>query len=178
MKTILVPTDGSEWADKALDLALDLAKQHGAAVKLLHVLLRDKEPHHLLRLADVAAAGEEVESELKRLEQTPAATRTAEELMANPNVPSRPAPEPLLRKIGAHVLQRASARASARDVAAETLEIADGAIASAIVAAAETAGADAIVMGTRGLRQIEAMTFGSASQDVCREAGCTCISVH
>ena len=43
MKTILMPTDGSEPAVKALDVALDLACQHEANVRLMHVLLRDKE---------------------------------------------------------------------------------------------------------------------------------------
>ena len=77
MQIILVPTDGSEWADKALDLALDLAKQHGAAIKLLHVMLRDKEPHHLLRLPEINAVGQDVVSELHRLEHTPAEKHTA-----------------------------------------------------------------------------------------------------
>lgn len=178
MQIILVPTDGSEWADKALDLALDLALQHGAAIKLLHVLLRDKEPQHLLRLPEINAVGEDVVSELHRLEHTPAEQHTAEEMMANPNAPSRPVSEDVLRKIGSHVLQRANQRATARGVSTELLDVVDGPIAPSIVAAANATGADAIVMGTRGLRQIEAMTFGSASSDVCRDAGCTCISVH
>ena len=39
-------------------------------------------------------------------------------------------------------------------------------------------GADAIVMGTRGLRPMDAITVGSVSQEVCRTAKCTCIMVH
>ena len=176
MKTILVPTDGSEPAMKALDLALDLARQHEAKVQLLHVLLRDKEADELLRLADVKAAGDDIVSELDRLANSPTEPLTAEELMAN--VVKRPAPEPLLRQLGFQVLTTAQARATDRGVEANMLDLADGEPAPTIVATAKTSGADAIVMGTRGLRDIEVITFGSVSQEVCRTAPCTCVAVH
>jgi nucleotide-binding universal stress UspA family protein len=178
MKTILVATDGSSAAEKALDLALDLAEKHGAGIKLLHVLLRDKEPNELLRLPDLSAAEGDVAGALKTLEQNPVTERTAEELMSERNAPARPSPSSLLRTIGAHVLKRASARAAKRGVRADVLEIADGAAAPAIKSAAEDTNADTIVMGTRGLRQIEAITFGSVSQEVCRIVDCTCVAVH
>jgi len=178
MKTILVPTDGSAAAEKALDLALDLAEKHGAAIRLLHVLLRDKEPNELLRLPDLSAADGDLVGALNTLEQSPETPRTAEELMSERNTPRRPSPESVLRAIGAHVLKRASAHAAERGVKAEALDLADGAAAPAIKAAAEAANADTIVMGTRGLRQIEAVTFGSVSQEVCRTVDCTCVAVH
>ena len=52
MKRILVAVDGSRAADKALEVALDLAALYEAEIRLLHVLLRDKEPQELLRLPD------------------------------------------------------------------------------------------------------------------------------
>jgi nucleotide-binding universal stress UspA family protein len=178
MKTILVPTDGSAAAEKALDLALDLAEKHGATINLLHVLLRDKEPNELLRLPELSAAGGDVAGALKSLELSPETPRTAEELMGERNAPRRPTPESVLRIIGTHVLKRAIAHAGKRGVRTEVLELADGAAAPAIKAAAAAANADTIVMGTRGLRQIEAVTFGSVSQEVCRTVECTCVAVH
>lgn len=178
MKTILMPTDGSAAADKALDLALDLAEKHGAAVKLLHVLLRDKEPGEILRLPELAAADESIVSELHALENGPKTSRTAEELMSIPNAPERPVPEELLRTIGTHVLENSRAFAQARGATVELLDLADGAAGPTIAAAAKAEAADTIVMGTRGLRQIEAMTFGSVYQEVCRLLECTCIAVH
>jgi nucleotide-binding universal stress UspA family protein len=38
MKKILVPIDGSESADKALNLALDIARNYKAEVEILHVI--------------------------------------------------------------------------------------------------------------------------------------------
>ena len=176
MNTILVPTDGSEPAMKALDLALDLALQHGANVQLMHVLLRDKEADELLGLPDVKNAGEDVMGELDRLAKSPAEPVSAEDIMAN--VVKRPAPEDVLRLLGAQVLTSAQKYAMQRGVKADVLDLVDGAAAPAIVSAAEAAGADAIVMGTRGLRNIEVITFGSVSQEVCRTAACTCVAVH
>jgi nucleotide-binding universal stress UspA family protein len=38
MKKILVPTDGSEQADKALNFALDMAQKYKAKIEILHVI--------------------------------------------------------------------------------------------------------------------------------------------
>src|SRR5512145_1827616 len=37
-KQILVPTDFSVYSDKALSQAIDIAKQHGSTIHLLHVI--------------------------------------------------------------------------------------------------------------------------------------------
>ena len=178
MRMILVPFDGSKAAQSALDVAVDLAVQHQANITLLHILLHDAEADQLLSLPGISEAGQEVVDELRRLAQTPEPTRTIEEEMANPGSPIRPAPAILLRMIGAHVLEWAKSQAVERGVQAQSLDLADGPAADAILATASDISADAIVMGTRGLRPIEAITVGSVSQEVCRTADCTCIMVH
>lgn len=177
MKTILTPTDGSAAADKALDLALDLAEFKGAKLKLFHVLLRDKEPEELLRLPGVAA-DEPVQVELQELINEPETVWSPQQVMDNPDRPLRPASKALLTAVGNDILARASTRAQARGVAADVLDIADDRTAQAIVKVATDLKADTIVMGMRGLGQIEEVTFGSVSHEVCRLAGCTCITVH
>lgn len=178
MKTILVPTDGSPAADKALGVALDLAQVHGADLKLFHVLLRDKEPAQLLRLPELEEAGENVVSELGRLQSVPVSAPSAAAVMAAPDAASHPTPGPMLKMIGAHILRRALSNAAERGVTAEALELSEGPTAAAIVATADAVEADTIVMGARGLRTIDALTIGSVSQEVCRSAGATCIAVH
>ncbi|MDA7946807.1 MAG: universal stress protein [Hyphomicrobiaceae bacterium] len=178
MDTILVPTDGSVAAEKALDLAFDLAEKHDARIKVLHILLRDKEPDELLRLPELAAADTDMAEELAALAGKPETPHSAEELMAQRGVPDRPVSEALLRAIGGHVLNRAALRAKARGVSAEALPLGDGAAAEAIASTAVAEDVDTIVMGTRGLRQIEAVAFGSVSQQVCRLVKCTCVAVH
>lgn len=178
MKTLLVPTDGSPAAEKALDLAIDLAEKHGANIKVLHILLRDKEPDELLRLPELEAAGQGLAEKLAALADAPETPHSAEELMAERTVPDRPVSEALLRAIGEHVLSRASTRAELRGVRAEILPLCDGVPAQTIASAARNEAADTIVMGMRGLRQIEAVAFGSVSQEVCRLVDCTCVAVH
>ena len=77
INTILVPTDGSVFADKAVSLAGELAKIHGAKIILLHCVLdimHKDVPKHLQDIADIekqtvgdalVAGGKEV---LKRAE--------------------------------------------------------------------------------------------------------------
>jgi nucleotide-binding universal stress UspA family protein len=178
VQTILVAIDGFATADKALDVAFDLAKQRKAKVKLLHVLLRDKEPEELLRLVDLAGVKSVLVKELESLGQAEARDRTGAEIMADPNAPRRPVPEALLRRIGEHILQRAMAKAGRRRIAAEALALGDGTPGPIIAGAATATEADTIVMGSRGLRQIDAFTFGSVSREVCRLAHCSCIAVH
>jgi len=178
MKRILVPFDGSKAAESALGVAVDLALQHGASVKLLHVLLHEAEADQLLGLPGIADTPDEVVEELRRLTQTPEPARSIEQEMANPGAPIRPAPTVLLRLLGSHVLDWAKSRAAERGIEAEELDLVDGPAAETIVSAAGDMNADAIVMGTRGLRPIDAITVGSVSQEVCRTAACTCIMVH
>ena len=178
MQTILVALDGSRSADKALGIALDLARQHKAKLVILHVLLRDQEPAALLRLPGIAAGGPALAGQLKRLRKADPRKRSAEEIMNDLSEPSRSVPEAVLREIATLVLERGRARAARHRVGVEMLEPGDSAAATAIAAAATRLQADAIVMGSRGLRQIDSFTFGSVSQDVCRLAPCTCIAVH
>lgn len=178
MKRVLVPFDGSKAAERALGVAVDLTLQHGADLTLLHVLLHEAEADQLLHLPGIADVPAEVVDELKRLAQRPAPNRSIQEEMSNPGAPMRPAPNVLLRLVGAHVLDWAKARAAARGIEATALDLADGPAAEIILAAARDMDADAIVMGTRGLRPIDAITVGSVSQEVCRTANCTCIMVH
>jgi nucleotide-binding universal stress UspA family protein len=131
-----------------------------------------------MRLPGLRGADGEIEAELARLARAPSGQLSAEELMADPNLPNQPVSEPLLRRIGAHVLRRNRARAANRGVAIEVLDLADDAAAPVIVATAEAIGADTIVMGSHELRNIEAFTFGSVSYAVCRATRCTCVAVH
>ena len=58
---ILVPTDFSEYSDKALRQALDIAKQYGAKVFLLHVI-----QEHAIQTIDEYSIGIEVVQEIEK----------------------------------------------------------------------------------------------------------------
>lgn len=177
-KTILVPTDGSDHAKKAVALAGDLAKLRGARLRLLHVLLRDKEPRELRRLAVVASLDAELQGALEQAEKAPCAPSVPDwaPFMDPASVPSN-VPGPVLKAIGEAVLDQAAHAARAEGVEDIALELEDGAAVEVILSVAARDKADAIVMGHRGLRDIDAITFGSVSNKVSRLATCDVVMI-
>lgn len=178
MKSILVPIDGSPHADRALAIACDLARANGAEIKLLHVLLHDRDPGELLRLPAAGRLRAEVAAQLKRQHEAPAPELTVDEIMAAPNSPAKHVDEGPLIAIAEAVMEDAEEQVAAQGVACEIIPFGQGQPAGRILQAAREGGVDAIVMGCRGLSAIEAFTLGSASQEVCHDAPCPCIMVH
>ena len=177
MKKILFPTDGSKIAGHALDVALDLAELHGAQILLFHAILRDKEPEELLNL-NILADDQNLTEELKVLAEGKKRSAAIEEILSNPNLPEKYVPPELLQKIGDLILNAAQRVCEKRNLKSEILPVNGLAAAEGIVGTVEDLNPDMIVLGMRGLRQIESMTFGSVSSDVCRSVSCRCIAVH
>ena len=149
IKTILVPTDGSDHADKAVAFAGDLASKYGTAVILLHVLSdpgSGRVPNEL--------------SQLVRLEHVWVT-------------------ECDIRQAGANELLH-NAETRAREHGATKIEqvIEEGDPTRHILACAEVRKADLIVMGTRGLGDLQGLLLGSVSHKVGHLAMCTCITVR
>ncbi len=179
MEKILVPTDGSGPADKAIDLACDLATRHGARVCLLHVLLRDKEPEDLRRLAAVTELDAGMQDALARAEATPPNSSVPAAVFAmDPAAVEHPVPEEVLRALGGKVLEAAGRAVKARGIDSVIQALEDGDAARCIVEAAARERADTIVMGHRGLGDIEGITLGSVSNKVSHLAGCTVIMIR
>lgn len=177
MRTILVPVDGSDHSMKAIDLACDLARAHGGRVALMHVLLHDRAADELLRLPMAEAFAAEVRQGLDEIAARETPDLSPQAVMHNPGGVTVPVPDDLLEAVGKSVLAAAHERAGGHGVETELLTLEDGEPAGRILAAAGREDVDAVVMGSRGLSEIEAMTFGSVSHAVFEKAACTCISV-
>ena len=177
MTSILVATDGSAHADKALDVACDLAAQRRAELKILHVRMDDKEPAEMLGLLVLESRGGGLMKVLKDAADAAPDQVTAEEVMQDQGRPIHHVSTQVLEEIGQMVLVDAEEQARSRGVAAEILPIAAAKPAEAILTAAKEHKVGSIVMGCRGLGEIQAISFGSVSQQVCRQAPCTCIAV-
>jgi nucleotide-binding universal stress UspA family protein len=137
-ETILVPTDGSTAARKAVRHALDLAARTGGSVRALSVV--DTGGY-----ASIEASGGAVSGRLR------AAAETAVEWVAT------------------------AARDAGVDV--ETA-VREGSPPAEIVADAEAAGADLIVMGTHGRRGIDRYLLGSVTERVVRTAAVPVLTVR
>jgi nucleotide-binding universal stress UspA family protein len=64
---ILCPTDGSDHAYKALDLAIDMTKKYDAELVILHVPHRSENIDALQRFAEIEGLAPHVNTEIDRL---------------------------------------------------------------------------------------------------------------
>ena len=174
IKTILVATDGSDHAEKAVDLAADIAGKYGAHLVLLHVLLRDISAVYLLAMPLAEALSDDIKAELERLVAAPIEAAAAAGAYIDVRVPVLAG---VLREVANHITEAAREAAGNKGVGDIRVVIGDGDPAKRILAAAEAEGVDTIVLGSRGLGNIRGLLVGSVSHKVGHLAACTCITV-
>ena len=174
IKTILVATDGSGHAQKAIDLAADLAGKYDARMVILHVLLRHTSESDLETLCKENAMPDALEKKFEKL-RTAFLEMVAASYEAGPM--SIPIPDDVLTDVGNLILDNARQSAAAKGVKDIATHIVDGSPADTIIAAAEKEKADMIIMGSRGLGNIAGVLMGSVSHKVSHLSKCTCVAV-
>ncbi|MFO7649251.1 MULTISPECIES: universal stress protein [Halomonas] len=145
-KSILVPVDGSEHAQKALSVACQLARQEeGCILHLVHI------PEELAHETTLVWGIGAIAIEASREEREEA---------------------------GKQVMSRAAE--AAREQGATSIEtvIGQGDPARTILSESRRRGVDAIVMGSRGLSDLQGFVVGSVSHKVAHTAECTVITVR
>ncbi len=147
-KHILVCVDGSEHANRAVDVASDLAKSEGAELTLLHAMAR--------------AGGTHVPEALESFEKIEHMRITERDVMES---------------VGREILVEAQQRAREKGVATCTTAMEVGDPAKIIVESVARTGADLIVMGRRGLGDLKGLLLGSVSHKVAQAADCCCLTV-
>jgi nucleotide-binding universal stress UspA family protein len=171
---IVVPTDGSDHAKKACDLAGDLAAKYGAAVTILHVMMSDASLDQLQLLATEHGADEALMKQIEELVQLPMESFS----YGSDAVPmSVPVPQEVLTAIGGLVTAAARKAMSEKGVENISVQMVGGHAAGAIIDAAERTGADMIIMGSRGLGNLKGMLVGSVSHKVNNLSPVTCVTV-
>ncbi|MDX1609420.1 MAG: universal stress protein [Halofilum sp. (in: g-proteobacteria)] len=147
VRNILVPIDGSIHAQRALELAADLAARHEARLHVMHVLLRGDVPEELRALSE------------RKDEREPAIAIGAGFVDAS-------LPAEVLKDIATQLLERAEATAREHGAGAVETSWHEGDPARAILEQAREQGADMIVMGSRGLSDLEGLVVGSVSHKI------------
>jgi nucleotide-binding universal stress UspA family protein len=145
--TILVPVDGSRHAEKALAVAAKLAQASSAALHLLHVSEFPDDIGILTRGSGLPLTEERYQQLAEENEQQ--ARRVLEQARQAVDVS------------GLDVKERVS----------------HGRPADTILSEAKAVGADAIVMGSRGMSDLRGMVVGSVSHKISHSAECTVITV-
>ena len=174
IKTIVVPTDGSAHAKKAIDLAADIAEKYDARMVILHVLLRHSSESDLESLCAENAMPEALAKKFSDLREA-----WVEMSLASPEPGAMfiLVPDDLLKEVGDLVVENARLRAESKGVKKITTQILNGSPADKILAVAGFEYADMIVMGSRGLGKMAGALMGSVSQKVSHLSDCTCVTV-
>lgn len=172
LKTIVVPTDSSKHAEKAIELASDLARQYQADLILLHVLREGQVPEALRHMIEVEHLAEESSTSEPRTASIPWEIAHLLE-----NKEQNEAMREAYEALGNRILEQAEALAREKGVSQvrKVLEVGDPA--DRILECAEREKADAIVMGSRGLGELKGLLMGSVSHTVNQLCKCTCVTV-
>lgn len=169
-KNILCAVDGSEHADKALELAIDMAKTYDAKLVLLHNILVNAAAADLERFAETEGLAKNVAPALSYLR--------AVEGRLEYGYKEPPADHARLYvEIGQKVLDDAKSAATSAGLKNAETVMTDGDAAARILQCIKEKDIDCVVMGSRGLSDMKALYLGSVSHKVLNKAPCTCIAV-
>jgi len=171
ISNILCPLDGSSYSDRALSLATELAEKFDARLVLFHVLMRNLDREEVRRFSEIEGLSAESIAEVKRLQNVDARIEVGHPYDA------KPIPSDILIEIGKNLLQSARSEAQEKGVSNISIVMGDGDPAARILACAKQENIDCIVMGSRGLSDIQALLQGSVSRKVSNRGECTIVTV-
>ncbi len=150
IEKILVPLDGSEAADKALDFALDLAQKYSAKIELLSVVPPVPMPSAAYTASEMSPISPVVMD------------KYLNELKAKHE------------KLLSEGVQKAKEKGDDLEVSTRLME---GRPSEKIVETAEDGSFDIVVMGSRGIGGVKKFLLGSVSDRVADEAPCPVLIV-
>ncbi len=173
-KKVLIATDGSSHAQKAVEIGSCLAIRAGAEVHLVHVVLSSELDADLQRMMEI----EHLDHALK-IAENPAVP-----LVLAPGYPMAfPITEPMasyraLQALGEEILKRATSAVNAHGIDRVLTHLVDGDAAEEITKLVRSEDPDLVVCGARGLSGLSQLTLGSVSAKVAHSCPVTCVTVH
>ena len=173
MKKILVPVDGSDHATRAAEFAGDLASKYGAEVMLLHVVEPDLPTDAERRFAEVEHVAAGAGEPLPWLENVPAGLISVLQRVQESATDQR-----ILEFVSEQVVKAATQALDSHGQAPSRILIKDGSPSREILNAIKETGADLVVMGSRGLGDLEGLVLGSVSHKVAAQAPCNVVTVR
>lgn len=175
MKThILVATDGSDTAMRAVELASEIAAKFEVPLTVAHAMHFGRPPEELARMAEVEHLVEGAKA------RAPVDFPDVPDTMIGLFRDTRPGDESmrLVTMIGDELMERAAERAKELGVkSVSTRSVVDDP-AEGILHVAKDVGAEMIVIGHRGLGRLKRAVLGSVAQKVLNHADCTVVSVR
>jgi len=173
IKTILVPTDGSDHAVKAITFASDIASKYEARIVLFHALLVGCSSGEILKLIEAGQLSEKTLAGLREMANLQ--TRIQSTALFAPN--NIPPSIDKLEQIGKDLLSSAERIAREHGVDKLSKILTNGEPIHCILRAMDDEKVDLIVMGSRGLGELEGLLVGSVSHKISHLAECTVVTV-
>lgn len=173
-KHILVATDGSDTAARAVAWAAEVAAKFDVPLTVAHVLQHGRPVEELARMAEVEHLVRTARNEAKLEWDNPPGTMGA--LFAGKNTADETAR--LVTLIGDEIAARAVDRAQHMGATKVDSRVGDGDYADEILEMAKTVGADMIVVGRRGLGRLRQVMMGSVSHKINQAADVTVVTVR
>lgn len=168
LKRVLVPIDGSDHAEKAINLASEIAKSCEAKVVLLHVWQPGPVPAELRHMAEVEHLAEPQATSFKAAAADVALSRVPVAMPAGePGTNAR-----ILESLGETLLRSAENEVKAAGVSAVETALREGDPAEQILKCAQDQGVHLIAIGSRGLSSLQGLLMGSVSHKVTQLATC------
>jgi universal stress protein A len=162
---ILVPTDFSALADRALSYAFEEASLHHAKLTVLHVM---QHPHQTQ--VHYVHGNPEIRSGLQDAMVVP--TDFDPETGGPLPTPQGPVPETVRRDYTEEVLTQLRDHVSGSFTGSWEAQVVVGNPADAILRVAQEHGVDLIVMGTHGRTGLQHLLLGSVAESILRHAPC------
>lgn len=172
---IAVGVDGSANAERALNAAVDLARRYDAGLILVHAVMAGPLPRHLLEWARVehllegesAGSGQPVTGVAPGYGHLGVITHDE-----RPDVPHA-----ARLAVGRAIVEHARSQIRNAGLAEPHMLIEDGDPAKVLERAIDSANADLVVVGSRGLGTFEGLMLGSVSHKVVGLKRCPCLTV-
>jgi nucleotide-binding universal stress UspA family protein len=176
IKRVLVALDGSESANRAVDLACEIAGRFGAELIALHVIPDQPLSEAERKMAEVEFHAEIAQGfDAARLTDAQGNSRLMSQRLAEQAAATAAR---FRRALGERLIDEAARRAQANGVASSRTMLEAGDPATAVLRIARDEAADIIVMGRRGLGNLAGLLLGSVSHKVTHLAECACLTVR
>jgi nucleotide-binding universal stress UspA family protein len=170
---IIVATDGSDHANNALKIAIDMALKYESELTIVHVLTHDHPSEEMERMIEV----EHLDQGFSPTHTHDEVNRIADTLAKRSLLRSGDKEARVVTVIGEQILKAAHHMAHDAGLKKVRTEIHAGDYANAILDVADKKQADIIIMGSRGLSPLRGFVTGSVSHKVAQRANCSVLTV-
>lgn len=174
IERILLAVDGSDTAQRATDLAAELAVNLNADLFIVHVLMHGRPSRELVHMAEVEHLVREAHSATSP--KSAYVPGSYPELLGGDATDARTAR--IISALGEQIVTRAKTRCAELGAGTVETSVLAGDYADEILEAAREHDVDILVIGSRGLGVLKSTLLGSVSQKVLHHADCSVVIVR